>query len=510
MVNPLARVVLLALAPALATPALLAAGGRWIHDASGRPPRLEVEQAIWAMTGLPRGGKPWTREEQVERIAAAGFDGFMVFLPAKLEDQDAWRELAAQHGLAITLQCAPSELPDLEAALAGVARMRARGLVAMIRPTFVTYEEGARKIREMTARAREAGVPFYVETHRGTITQDLLLTGRWAETVPDVQFHADLSHFVISYEVGGAAHGEVKRVFDAVLARAGMLDGRVGNGEQVQIDIGPRGESPHAQLFAGWWKQAMVHWLRGANPGDIFVFKSELGPPSYSIVDLEEKEVSDRWVQALVMRDLGIRTWNEAVKEAGRGEPYVLRAAAASAASAETAPATTAPSSVPAGLLDPKVTDLFPTRGACHRLGDDFYLSGQLPQPDLDLAKEKGVKTVVNVRLKGELGGIGFDVAAHVQGIGLKYVHFPIAPESLTDEVARKFIETIDESEKPLLVLDSNGNRAWGLWALYLGARYGVPVDETQRVAQAAGIEKLVIDGFVRGYLERRRQGKAP
>src|SRR5690606_21763017 len=92
------------------------------------------------------------------------------------------------------------------------------------------------------------------------------------------------------------------------------------------------GASPHAERFAGWWKSAMRSWLEKAGPGDVFVFKSELGPPSYAVVDLEGKEMSDRWVQALVVRDLAIRAWNEAVRESEKGQPYVAKSAKALAA----------------------------------------------------------------------------------------------------------------------------------------------------------------------------------
>ena len=263
------------------------------------------------------------------------------------------------------------------------------------------------------------------------------------------------------------------------------------DGEQVQIDIGTAGDSADARRFTAWWKQAMVCWLRQAAPGDVFVFRSELGPPSYSIVDADGRELSDRWAQALVTRDLGIRTWNEAVAEAGHGEPYA---------------AVPASEALPAGLLDPEESKYFPIRGACYRLGKDYFLSGQLAQPDFDFAKADGVVSVILVRLDNELGGLGFEPEPHIRGLGMHYVHFPIAPATMSDEVAAKFVQTLTEIPKPVIIVDSNGNRAWGLWALYLGARWGVPVDEVAAVAAKVDVDKLVIDGFVRGYLERRRE----
>ncbi len=494
----------------------LTAAPQWINDGSESPPRLEVEQAIWAMGGLPRGAPAWNREQQVARIAGAPFDGFMVFLPSAESDQDEYRALAQKHNLALTLQCAPSSGEDLHVALSAAKRMDARALVAMIRPTFVTYDEGAAKIRAMMVLAREAKMPFYVETHRGSITQDLLLTGEWARTIDSIQFHADLSHFVVSYSVGGVARGRIAEVFDAVLARTGMLDGRVGNGQQVQIDVGPSGDNEHAARFARWWKTAMVSWLRGAGPGDVFVFKSELGPPPYSIVNESGEELSDRWAQALVLRDLGIRTWNAAVKEAGRGVPYASSAAARVAAARPVAPApavvsdakkpatkkSAKPGVWPQALM-PVKSEVGVLRGVSHRLGD-FHLTGQPAQPDLEDAWGLGIKSVINVRMKRELGGLGFDEDVAAESIGFKYFHIPVAPANLDDARMKLFLETLRQAPKPVLIHGSNGNRVWGLWSLYMGDEHGVSVDETAKVARKIGVKKLVVDGQVKAFLKTR------
>ena len=152
--------------------------------------------------------------------------------------------------------------------------------------------------------------------------------------------------------------------------------------------------------------------------------------------------------------------------------------------------------------------DLVPLRGSCFELGKDYILSGQLPQPDFGFAKENGVKTIINVRMDRELGGLGFEMEPHMKQLGLRFVHFPVGPDSFDDAQADRFVKLLAESEKPLLINGSNGNRIWGLWALYLGARWKIPVDKTKAVAKANGIKKLVIEDFVRGYLEKKHGGK--
>ena len=151
------------------------------------------------------------------------------------------------------------------------------------------------------------------------MTQDLLRTVEYAKSVPELRFDLDLSHYFVAGEIGGDLTAEARSAFDAIIARAVMLDGRVSNGEQVQIDIGPTGDNPHARRFATLWKKAMVSWLERAKPGDVLPFRVELGPPSYAILDREGREISDRWAQTLVIRTMAERLFNEAVKETGVG-----------------------------------------------------------------------------------------------------------------------------------------------------------------------------------------------
>jgi hypothetical protein len=90
----------------------------------------------------------------------------------------------------------------------------------------------------------------------------------------------------------------------------------VSNGEQVQVDIGPKGEHPMVPHFMSWWEKGIGYWLQQAKPGDILPFVIELGPPSYSITldnyDANRREISDRWQQALVLKGLAEQAWKQA------------------------------------------------------------------------------------------------------------------------------------------------------------------------------------------------------
>ena len=120
----------------------------------------------------------------------------------------------------------------------------------------------------------------------------------------------------------GALPAPAEAALAVLMERASMLDGRVSNGEQVQVDLLNPVYGEHVDRVAALWKRVMLGWLRGAGRGDVFPFRVELGPPDYAILGQGGREISDRWAQQKAMRDLVERLWNEAVAETGLGEPH--------------------------------------------------------------------------------------------------------------------------------------------------------------------------------------------
>jgi hypothetical protein len=86
---------------------------------------------------------------------------------------------------------------------------------------------------------------------------------------------------------------------------------RIPNGEQVQVNVGD-GTGRLQQVYVKIGAQGMRAWLNDARPGDALPFASELGPPSYAIVDPAGREISDRWEQSLVMKRLAEQAWEVA------------------------------------------------------------------------------------------------------------------------------------------------------------------------------------------------------
>ena len=241
---------------------------------------------------------------------------------AKEEDLVRWKGLAEQHGLGIGVEFGPARVEDADAGIAAAKRLGSVYLDAHVASYFTPEAEAEALLRGLVERCRRADMPLVIQTHRGRVTQDLLRTVAYAQAIPELRFDLDFSHYLVAGEHTGALPAPAEAALAVLMERATMLDGRVSNGEQVQVDLLNPVYREHLDRVAALWKRVMVGWLRGARRGDVFPFRVELGPPGYAILGADGREISDRWAQQKAMRDLVERLWNEAVAETGIGERH--------------------------------------------------------------------------------------------------------------------------------------------------------------------------------------------
>ncbi len=310
----------------LLSASLAAAQNYHVNDGSTDPPKLWIAVNVWGLEKLPAGGAEWSLEEKLKRLKeAGGFDVIDRYTAADPKSYAAVEELdglARKYGFKVGFSTSIDRMEQLDVAISLARKAGTRYVDVMTGPYHVPEQEAVRLIRAISDRFKAEKIALALQTHRGLVTQDLLRTAAYTKAVPELRFDLDLSHYFVAGEIGEDLTAEALRSFEPVLDRAVMLDGRVSNGEQVQIDIGPSGDNPHARRFAALWKRVMVSWLERAEPGDVLPFRVELGPPSYAILDLKGREISDRWAQTLVLRSLAERLFNEAVKETGMGRSH--------------------------------------------------------------------------------------------------------------------------------------------------------------------------------------------
>jgi sugar phosphate isomerase/epimerase len=288
----------------------------------GALPQLEVQMSWWGMTGLvAEVGREPAVEDKVRRIAEAGFDGINGFIPAP-EEAELWHRLLDRYGLSFSVNAYPKTAEDMKRFLeAAKAFGRVQYINAQVLTPFLTGEPAETLLRDIDALSREAEIPVYIETHRGTITQDLLRTVRYADKIGNLRLTIDYSHYVVAGELHTISD-EAEALLQRLLTRTASIHARVSNGEQVQVSVGEDGDHPMLPYFKRWWRSGMRRWLESAGDGDRFPFVCELGPAPYAIVADEAgrpREIGDRWRQSLLFKEIARELWREAVSEDQEG-----------------------------------------------------------------------------------------------------------------------------------------------------------------------------------------------
>ena len=280
------------------------------NDGTTNAPRLRTGQTLWGMTDLPlnskHDGKEWTLDEKFARCREAGFESVECWI----SDENETEIVAAleRHSLKLVVGHRPFSVDDVRQNVQRAVRANADFLFAQPASAYHTLEETVAIVSQGRKIANDAGLPFFVETHRNNFTETIRQTEELLAAAPDVRITGDFSHFVVVGEFYGWPDEDAIGKMENILRRVSHLHGRISDGESVQVDVGD-GENQTAQFFVQLWARAMKHWREGAQPGDVLQFSSELGPPRYAITTPDGREFSDRWQQGIVLKKLAEQAW---------------------------------------------------------------------------------------------------------------------------------------------------------------------------------------------------------
>ena len=276
--------------------------------------KISFFQSLWAMERRHTDGFERSLEENVKMIADAGYDG----ISGQYVNRDYVRKLTGllkAHGLTSEGQCFPKTVDDLKPILEICTEFGLHHLDIQpdIRPRrlqdCIPLLEGWRRLSE------EVDFPVYIETHRDRMTTDLFFVLDLLDCFPDLKLLGDLSHFLVGREfawpVDEVNHAMIHRVLDNCWA----FHGRVASREQVQIEIAFPHHKMWLDLFLGWWEYGFRSWRKRAGPDDTLSFTCELGPKPYSITGPDGNDTTDRWAEALQMRDAVRPVWERVAKE---------------------------------------------------------------------------------------------------------------------------------------------------------------------------------------------------
>ncbi|WP_235533294.1 sugar phosphate isomerase/epimerase family protein [Paenibacillus sp. Leaf72] len=282
--------------------------------------KLSVQMSWWGMEQVPDFAAD-TTAEKIRRIADAGFDGINGFIPDQ-EQEAEWKELLAQHQLELSVNAYPASAADMESFLEKAVRFGGISFInAQVMTPFVTGIEAESLLGAIKELSRQAGIPVYVETHRGTITQDLIRTARYVRDLGQLDLTIDFSHYVLAGEMR-SVRPEAEELLQQLLVHTSSIHARISNGEQIQIGMEHEEAKVMLPLFERWWRKGMEQWLLRSQPGDNFPFVCELGPPPYAMTrhtgegigegtgERTTAELSDRWRESLLYAERARRLWD--------------------------------------------------------------------------------------------------------------------------------------------------------------------------------------------------------
>ena len=143
-------------------------------------------------------------------------------------------------------------------------------------------------------------------------------------------------------------------------------------------------------------------------------------------------------------------------------------------------------------------------------IGDDMFIGGQPTERALRELRAKGVTTVVNLRMPQEMTQIGFDEAALVKELGMRYVPIPMrgsAENPYGPKGLDAFTAAMASADGKVLLHCTIAWRASHLWAAYLIRERKTPVATALSQARAINLmDNMRMGGDVQpleGFLGR-------
>ena len=270
--------------------------------------RFLVYQSLWAMERRRPDGLEWSLDEKLELIRGAGFDGAGV----RFFDYQYARTVTGylrEHGMSWQAQCYPKTVDDLTPIIAHVQELGADhiNLQPDVKPyrleDCIPYIEGWRRL------AADAGIKLQIETHRDRMTTDLFFTLHLLDCFPDLRLTGDLSHYVVGREFAWPISEENHALMRRVLDNCWGFHGRVASREQVQVQISFAHQKDWVDLFMGWWEYGFRQWQARAGVDETLTFLCELGPREYAMTGADGYELSDRWQESIMLKDMVRDLW---------------------------------------------------------------------------------------------------------------------------------------------------------------------------------------------------------
>ncbi len=274
--------------------------------------KLDIYQSLWAMELRRPGIAERPMQENFAMARAAGYHGLCID-PAvdEIDKMLRLKPLFEDYGLKCMVNAFPYGIEELQPLLEMANEMNATlvNVIGGVMPLKV--DEGVTVVERWMRDAQQADIPLLFETHRDCTLNDLYYALQLIEKVPEMRLCADLSHYVIDREMPLPLSDRDKSFMSRILDRSDCFQGRISNREQIQVQIDFPQHQAWVEQFKSWWQEGISAWRQRSGVGETLIFLCELGPPPYAITDAQSRELSDRWQEALTIKDWVETIWNE-------------------------------------------------------------------------------------------------------------------------------------------------------------------------------------------------------
>lgn len=123
------------------------------------------------------------------------------------------------------------------------------------------------------------------------------------------------------------------------------------------------------------------------------------------------------------------------------------------------------------------------------KINDQLAVSmGQVTPEELQQASQAGFKSVLNLRSPEEDGFVS-EEQQQAENAGLKYVNVPVKPDGMSDELADRVLQEIDQLPKPALIHCKSGMRSGAMTLMYVATQQGMTADEAMQKGKQMGFD---------------------
>ena len=226
-------------------------------------------------------------------IAEAGFDGVQT-VPPQAQGRAGFAEALAEAGLEASGCCHLAEDQPAEPMFERAAAAAMTSLNAQVDGYWRDEDWQDARVAELLDLSTWYDLPFFLETHRHRLTQDIRRTLALTERHPTLALCGDFSHYTVTSELRAPWPEEWREALRTLARRCGEIHARVNDGQRVQDPL-PLIGTPQQQEFLDLWHTAREAWT-----GPRFLVTTELLPVSigYAATDLHGRPVGDIWTDS--------------------------------------------------------------------------------------------------------------------------------------------------------------------------------------------------------------------